>query len=115
MGDPASFDFPAGMAVDDFGNVYVADTNNHTLRLGLWPAAPAVRAQTQSQAMTIGSMTSDAATLTVIPAQPPPSGGGGGGAMDASLVLVLALMGIARYLSDSFNWPPANPANRRES
>ena len=115
MGDTASFDFPAGMAVDDFGNVYVADTNNHTLRLGLWPAAPAVRAQTQSQAMTIGSMTSDAATLTVIPAQPPPSGGGGGGAMDASLVLVLALMGIARYLSDSFNWPPANPANRRES
>ncbi|CAD7844276.1 MAG: hypothetical protein, partial [Olavius algarvensis spirochete endosymbiont] len=28
----AQFDLPAGVAVDSFGNIYVADTNNHCIR-----------------------------------------------------------------------------------
>jgi len=32
-------DTPQGLAVDTAGNVYVADTNNHTIRIGA-PAQP---------------------------------------------------------------------------
>ena len=31
-GSEARFNYPAGLAVDGFGNVYVADTENHTIR-----------------------------------------------------------------------------------
>ena len=33
-GSAARFNYPAGVAVDSAGNVYVADTNNHTIRVG---------------------------------------------------------------------------------
>lgn len=32
LGSAARFNFPRGIAVDSSGNVYIADTNNHTIR-----------------------------------------------------------------------------------
>ncbi|MEO8427804.1 MAG: hypothetical protein ABI651_11905 [Verrucomicrobiota bacterium] len=32
MGSAARFNFPSGVAVDNAGTVYVADTYNHTIR-----------------------------------------------------------------------------------
>ncbi len=37
----ARFNFPTGLAADGMGNVYVADTNNDTIRAAQLPAAPA--------------------------------------------------------------------------
>jgi hypothetical protein len=40
--------------VDGTGNVYIADTNNDAIRLGVFPAAPLITAQPQSQTVTQG-------------------------------------------------------------
>ena len=152
IGSAARFDYPTGIAVDGSGNVYVADTSNHTIRKGALPAAPSIQTHPQNQTVTagtsvqftvaatgfppptyqwtkdgaaisgatgsslnlsnvqtgdagnyavivtnsLGSVTSNAATLTVNTVASPPSGGGGGGGGGGTLPVwfVLALLGL---------------------
>ena len=55
MGSAVRFFNPAGIAVDSSNNLYIADTDNHTVRVGLLAAAPAIQTQPQSQTVTAGS------------------------------------------------------------
>ena len=158
LGTAVRFFHPAGIAVDSSSNLYVADTDNHTVRLGLLATAPAIQTQPQSQTVTagdsvqfsvtasgrpavtyqwyfggtaiggatgssyslsnaqsgnagsysvvvsnvVGSMTSNAATLTVnVVTQPPnggggSSGGGGGGAPSGWFCGALFLLAAVR-------------------
>jgi sugar lactone lactonase YvrE len=57
VGSAALFNHPTGLAVDSTGSLYVADTDNDTIRLGYVPAAPAITAQPQSQTVKAGSAT----------------------------------------------------------
>jgi uncharacterized repeat protein (TIGR03803 family) len=68
VGDAARFFHPSGIAVDGAGNLLIADTNNQTIRLGYYPAAPAITAQPQSQAVTAGSNVQFAVAVTGHPA-----------------------------------------------
>ena len=40
VGSAAQFSNPGGMAMDAYGNLYIADTNNNAVRLGLLASAP---------------------------------------------------------------------------
>jgi len=51
----ARFNLPTGLAVDNSGNIYVADTNNHAIRLVIFSTAPSITAQPQSQTVTVGA------------------------------------------------------------
>lgn len=53
-GPGARFRGPAGIAVDVAGNVYIADSGNHTVRRGLKPTAPAISVQPVSQTIVPG-------------------------------------------------------------
>ncbi|HTX64914.1 MAG TPA: immunoglobulin domain-containing protein, partial [Opitutaceae bacterium] len=44
-----------GIAADNSGNFYVADTNNQTVRLAFFPAPPAITTQPLTQSVAIGS------------------------------------------------------------
>jgi hypothetical protein len=67
-GSAARFFAPAGIAVDSSNNLYVADTNNHTIRQGLLAAAPAIQSQPQSQTVTAGNSVLFSVTATGHPA-----------------------------------------------
>ncbi len=53
-GPSARFRGPAGISVDIAGNIYVADSGNHTIRRGLKPDAPTVTTQPISQTIIPG-------------------------------------------------------------
>jgi hypothetical protein len=55
LGSAALFFHPAGIGVDARNTLYVADTDNHTVRVGLLAAAPAIQTQPQSETVTAGS------------------------------------------------------------
>jgi len=157
-GNAARFFYPTGVAADASGNLYIADTNNHTLRQAVPQAAPVIQTNPQSQTVTagsnvsfsvmatgapapvyqwsfngglilgatgstltlnsvqsanagsytvavsnsLGSVTSNAATLTVNAAPSPPSsgggGGGGGGAPSVWFWGALLLLAAARQI-----------------
>lgn len=63
-GGAARFLNPFGVAVDSSGNIFVADSGNHTIRKGVPVAAPTITTQPASQTVSAGGM----ATFTVIAA-----------------------------------------------
>jgi sugar lactone lactonase YvrE len=54
LGSAVRFFHAAGIAVDSSSNLYVADTDNDTLRVGLLAVKPSVQTQPQSQTVTAG-------------------------------------------------------------
>jgi len=68
FGSVARFNFPAGIAVDNAGNLYVADTNNQTIRAGYFPAPPAITTQPLSQSAAMGASAKFAVTTSGRPA-----------------------------------------------
>ena len=55
VGSIARMFYPTGVALDGSGNVYVADTNNHTIRKGIVVALPQITMQPQGQTATAGA------------------------------------------------------------
>jgi sugar lactone lactonase YvrE len=55
IGSAVRFYAPAGLAVDGASTLYVADTNNHTVRISLLPITPAIQTQPLSQSVTAGN------------------------------------------------------------
>ncbi len=55
IGAAVRFFAPTGLAADHTGNIYIVDTDNQTLRVGLPSAAPAIQTQPQSQTVDAGS------------------------------------------------------------
>ncbi|HUL53452.1 MAG TPA: immunoglobulin domain-containing protein [Opitutaceae bacterium] len=68
VGAAARFTYPTGIAVDASGNLYVADTNNHTIRVAFIPAAPAITAQPQSESVPAGANVQFSVTTSGRPA-----------------------------------------------
>ena len=67
-GSAARLLYPTVVSVDGAGNVYVADTNNHTIRKGIVVALPQITTQPQSQAVTAGNNVTFSITATGAPA-----------------------------------------------
>jgi alpha-tubulin suppressor-like RCC1 family protein/sugar lactone lactonase YvrE len=67
-GSAVRFYHPAGVAVDSSNNLYVADTDNDTVRVGLLAMAPAIQTQPQSQTVTAGSSVQFSVTASGRPA-----------------------------------------------
>ena len=68
VGSAVRFFHPAGIAVDSSSNLYVADTDNHTVRVGLLPVAPAIQTQPQSRTVTAGNSVQFSVTASGRPA-----------------------------------------------
>jgi hypothetical protein len=68
LGSAARFYHPAGIAVDSTSSIYIADTDNDTLRLGLLAAAPAIQTQPQSQTVSAGGSAQFSVTASGRPA-----------------------------------------------
>jgi sugar lactone lactonase YvrE len=68
VGDDVRFNHPTGIAVDGFGSIYVADTDSHTVRLGMYPALPVITTQPQSQTVSVGSNVQFSVTASGQPA-----------------------------------------------
>ena len=67
-GSAVRFFHPAGIAVDSSSNLYVADTDNHTVRVGLMSIMPAIQTQPQSQTVSAGSSVQFSVTASGRPA-----------------------------------------------
>jgi hypothetical protein len=68
VGSAVRFFHPAGIAVDSSNNLYIADTDNDTVRVGLLAMAPAIQTQPQSQTVTAGSSAQFSVTASGRPA-----------------------------------------------
>jgi sugar lactone lactonase YvrE len=68
LGSAVRFFHPTGIAVDSSSNLYVADTDNHTVRVGLLPVAPAIQTQPQSRTVTAGNSVQFSVTASGRPA-----------------------------------------------
>ena len=64
LGSAVRFYNPTGITVDSNDNLYVADTNNHTIRVGLLPSMPAIQTQPQSQSAAVGNGVQFSVTAT---------------------------------------------------
>ena len=63
----ARFDSPSGIAVDNAGRLYVADTDNHTIRMGVAASAPVILTQPQSQSAASGTNVQFSVTVAGVP------------------------------------------------
>ncbi len=68
VGTSARFYFPTGIAVDTAGDVYVADTNNDTIRESIVAIGPIITTQPRSQSVTVGTTAQFSVTATGTPA-----------------------------------------------
>lgn len=68
IGSAVRFFHPAGIAIDSSSNVYVADTDNHTIRVGLMSIMPAIPMQPQSQTVNAGGSVQFSVTASGRPA-----------------------------------------------
>jgi alpha-tubulin suppressor-like RCC1 family protein/sugar lactone lactonase YvrE len=68
VGSAVRFFHPAGIAIDSNSNLYVADTDNQTVRVGLLAIAPVIQTQPQSQTVTAGSSAQFSVTASGRPA-----------------------------------------------
>jgi hypothetical protein len=68
IGSSARFYYPTGIAAGTSGNLYVADTNNQTIRSTQAQAGPTIQSQPQSQTVTVGANVSFSVTATGAPA-----------------------------------------------
>jgi hypothetical protein len=68
LGSAVRFYGPAGITVDSSSNLYMTDTNNHTIRVGLLPSMPAIQTQPQSQSVTVGNSVQFSVTASGRPA-----------------------------------------------
>ena len=64
LGSAVRFFGPAGIAVDSTGNLYVADTNNHTVRVGVLSVIPTIQTQPQGQTVSAGNSVQFSVTAT---------------------------------------------------
>jgi sugar lactone lactonase YvrE len=64
VGTAARFAFPTGVALDGTGGIYVADTNNDTIRFVGTPSEPTIAVQPQTQAVAAGSSVTFSVTAT---------------------------------------------------
>jgi hypothetical protein len=55
LGSAVRFYNPTGITVDSTGNLYISDTNNQTIRVGLLPAMPSIQTQPQSLSLVAGA------------------------------------------------------------
>jgi len=67
-GTAARFNFPTGLTATSTGDVYIADTNNDTIRWCIVPAAPSITTQPQSQTVSAGASATFSVTATGKPA-----------------------------------------------
>lgn len=68
VGNAARFDFPSGIAQAPTGEFYLADTANQTIRQGVFPNAPVIQTQPQSQTVTQGGSAQFSVVATGQPA-----------------------------------------------
>jgi sugar lactone lactonase YvrE len=67
-GTAARFNYPTGVAANSAGDVYLADTNNQTIRVCVVPVAPSITSQPQSQTTSAGASVTFSVTATGKPA-----------------------------------------------
>lgn len=67
-GAVAKFKFPTGLAVNGSGDLYISDTDNHTLRLAGVAHAPTIETQPQSQSVTTGASVTFSVKASGVPA-----------------------------------------------
>ena len=116
-GRAALFNHPAGVAVDASGKLYIADTNNNTVRIGLPAGPPQITVQPQSQSAMAGTDARFAVTASGVPAPTYQwyfNGTALGGATDSSLsVLSVATVNAGSYtvvVSNAVGSVTSNPA-----
>jgi hypothetical protein len=67
IGSAVRFYHPVGIALDGSNNLFVADTDNQTVRVGLLAMAPAIQTQPQSQTVTAGNSVQFSVTASARP------------------------------------------------
>ncbi|MDD2764828.1 MAG: immunoglobulin domain-containing protein [Opitutaceae bacterium] len=92
-GSAARFNAPTGIAVDSTGRLTVADTDSHTIRLGVVASAPVILSQPQSRTVSIGANVQFSVTVSGSP-EPTLQWSRNGSAISGATGSTLTLTGI---------------------